>query len=89
MPCCGKGRAQVTKDIETPKRNGASSTSGNEPTDGSAVVYFKYTGRTGLTVLGRETRKRYRFDNPGAVVAVDARDRIALSAVPNLKQVKR
>jgi hypothetical protein len=58
------------------------------PPKRDAPVYFQYTGRTGMTVIGRETRSRYRFNSPGAVVAVDVRDQFALAAVPNLRQVQ-
>jgi hypothetical protein len=51
-------------------------------------VYFKYTGKTGMTVIGRETRTYYRFENPGAVVAVDARDKTAFLHVPHLRLVE-
>jgi hypothetical protein len=51
------------------------------------VAFFQYTGATGLTVAGPVTGKRYRFDAPGAIVAVDLMDRASVAAVPGLKQV--
>lgn len=68
--CCGKKRAELLQTGQA-----------NQP----APVYFQYVGNTGLTVQGRETRKRYRFDHPGAVVAVDVEDRPSLASVPNLR----
>jgi hypothetical protein len=53
------------------------------------MAYFQYLGKTGLTVIGPRTRRRYRFDRPGAVVAVDRRDERALAAVSVLRQVAR
>ena len=50
-------------------------------------AFFRYVGTTGLTVVGAATGTRYRFDSPGAVVAVDFRDRPSLQAVPHLHQV--
>jgi hypothetical protein len=52
------------------------------------VACFEYTGRTGMTVRGPATGRRYRFDYPGARVFVDLRDRAALAAVPHLRQVR-
>jgi hypothetical protein len=49
-------------------------------------AYFQYTGRTALTVVGA-TGNKYRFTHAGAIVAVDARDRRSISAVPGLRQV--
>lgn len=77
MACCGDKRVQLNQARR-----------GLYPEEQTDPVYFQYTGRTGITVTGRETRSRYRFDSPGAVVAVDIRDRLALAAVPNLRQVK-
>jgi hypothetical protein len=77
MACCGDKRAQVNLTRQQ-----------LEPGKQSDPVFFQYTGRTGLTVIGRETGLRYRFDSPGAVIAVDGRDRLALTFVPNLRQVK-
>jgi len=45
-------------------------------------------GRTGLTVVSPVTGKRYRFDAPGATVAVDPRDKSMLLNVPNLRQTR-
>jgi hypothetical protein len=46
---------------------------------------FEYVGPTALTVYGPLTGVRYRFDQPGARLTVDARDATTLAAVPNLK----
>ena len=51
------------------------------------VVQFEYTGRTGLTVIGAVSGRRYRFDESGARVIVDPRDRPSLARVPKLRQV--
>ena len=71
--CCGDKRAQIVQPQGAAEKV--------EP------VYFQYTGRTGMTVIGRETSSKYRFDTPGAVVAVDTRDQHAMSFVPNLRRV--
>ena len=46
---------------------------------------FEYLGHTSLNLVGAASGQRYRF-TPGAVVAVDPRDRSALSAVPLLRR---
>lgn len=83
MACCGNNRviAQTT--------NSADGSSLPPRPERYSVVYFQYIGNTGLTVIGRETRKFYRFDSPGAIVAVDSRDRRAMIAVPTLRQVEK
>ncbi len=51
------------------------------------MVYFRYVGRTGLTVVGPITGTRYRFDRNGAVIPVDAKDGRSLAAIANLRRV--
>ena len=46
---------------------------------------FEYLGHTPLTLVGAASGQRYRF-TPGAVVAIDPRDRSALSAIPLLRR---
>jgi len=50
-------------------------------------VFFEYTGRTGLTVIGPVTGRQYRFGRPGVRLEVDLKDRRSLTAVPNLRQI--
>jgi hypothetical protein len=50
---------------------------------------FEYVGRTGMTIIGPVSGRRYRFDRPGARVPVDSRDRPSLAAIANLRQVGR
>jgi hypothetical protein len=77
MPCCGGKRVQYHLEGQIDRDE-----------EETAPVYFQYTGRTGMTVIGRETRTRYRFDSPGMVIAVNARDMYAISWVPNLRRVE-
>jgi len=58
------------------------------PASQAQPILFEYLGRTGLTVVSPATGKRYRFDSPGAKVAVDPRDRSILLHVPNLKPAR-
>lgn len=52
----------------------------------SSAPYFEYVGKTGLTVVGPVTGRRYRFARPGAVLAVDKRDSSSMAGVPNLRR---
>jgi hypothetical protein len=58
---------------------------GGEPR-GAAPVAFVYTGATRLVAEGTVSRRRYRFDHPGALVEVDARDAPAFAAIPHLRR---
>ena len=55
----------------------------------NGYAYFQYIGNTALTVLGPVSGKRYRFTERGAIVAVEVRDRRALTSVSLLRQVQR
>ena len=46
---------------------------------------FEYVGHAPLTLVGVASGQRYRF-TPGAVLAIDPRDRAALSAIPLLRR---
>lgn len=52
------------------------------------VVYFEYTGETGLTAIGSVTHNRYRFQGKGNQQAIDYRDVSGMLAVPLLRRVK-
>jgi hypothetical protein len=45
---------------------------------------FEYVGETALTIVSPVTRKTYRFEQTGARVEVDVRDRSWVAFVPNL-----
>jgi hypothetical protein len=49
-------------------------------------VGFVYDGPTRLHAQGPITRRIYRFEHTGAVVAVDARDAASMAAIPNLRR---
>ena len=76
MSCCGQSRGQIGIRTNFDARSIG------------RVVVFEYIGRTALTATGGVSGKRYRFDQPGARVTVDARDRASLDALPMLKQVE-
>ena len=53
------------------------------------MLVFEYTGITGMTVVGSATGRTYRFNEPGARVAVDPGDVRSFAGVPNLRRVQR
>ncbi len=81
MSCCGKNRA-------------LSGMSGGPPTDRPTPsrphyeIFFEYTGRTALVVIGPVSGRYYRFTYPGARLPVDPRDRPALRQIEHLRMVE-
>ena len=51
------------------------------------AIAFEYGGRTALSVVSPLTGWNYRFDRPGARLAIDPRDQDYLRLVPNLRRV--
>jgi hypothetical protein len=88
MPCCGKKRQQLrqTARAQRPAKP-AETTTSQPPPEHDPLPHFRYMGKTGLTVIGPRTGKRYRFDHPGAVVAIDPQDGRALASVSVLRRV--
>lgn len=88
MGCCGNQRRHFS--VAAPTQRGTARPQAadfhREPKR-SAYAYFQYLGGKGLTVHGPVSGQRYRFDRPGAIIAVDPRDRRSVAAVPNLRQV--
>ena len=88
--CCGNRRSQYrgTTIAPPPPRvapNLAGAPQSFAPPRPGAT--FEYTGQTGLTVKGAVTGQSYRFDRPGARLAVDPRDRPSMAAIPVLRLV--
>jgi hypothetical protein len=89
MPCCGDKRRQfsdVTPSRRAPSVGVSSRGTGRTAAD-SAVVYFEYTGKTGIMVWGTATARRYVF-TAGTKVGVDGRDAPSLNDVPELRRVE-
>jgi hypothetical protein len=86
MSCCGEKRSQfyATNMMYQVHRATVSATSPTEMTK-RFVICFEYIGKTGLTVQGPVSGRRYRFACQGARIAVDPRDRPSLLLVPNLR----
>lgn len=54
---------------------------------GDHRVLVEYTGPTALVLTGPITGARYSFDQPGARLEVDVRDRQVILSVPVLRGV--
>jgi hypothetical protein len=80
MACCGHGRGQMTMSGRI-----AGQTRGPVPV--SSAVLYRYTGATGMTVLGPISGTRYRFDQPGAKLQIDRRDLSSMAGLPNLQRL--
>lgn len=88
MSCCGKQREKYQTTGQAQRGTNPGNNTFVRPKSISyANAYFQYLGHTGLTVMGAITGKRYRFDQGGAVVSVDPRDRRSIAAVPKLRQI--
>lgn len=90
MSCCGSRRrvidvrplprATATRPVPAPAAGGMSAR------ESAPAVAFVYVGATRLVAEGGATRRRYRFDHPGALVEVDARDAPGFVAIPQLRR---
>ena len=94
MSCCGKKRSSFLSGQPGPpasftaRETARSPEIAGEPGNSrQSSIFFEYTGKTGLTVWGAVSGRRYRFDKPGSRVKIDPRDRPSLAQVPHLKQI--
>ena len=87
MGCCGSGRPTWGPPMPMPQQSpGHRSEAAQEPMRyGSA--FFEYVGATAMTVTGGATGSTYRFERPGARVAVEPADEPSMRRVPNLRVV--
>lgn len=88
MPCCGEGRK--TPRPPDPAARGRSrplDTARAAPPVRNETVYFEYVGKTGLTVFGPVTGRRYRFSGNGTVQPIDIHDAPSLARVPHLRRL--
>jgi hypothetical protein len=87
MTCCGKKRAQWPSTLRNETGGGVSRVSSSPVNPPPGMVYFKYMGRSGVTVLGPTSGRTYQFFGLGAIAAVDPRDAPAVGSVPHLVRV--
>ena len=88
MSCCGRQRQAMLSAAPT-NRTAVPATPPRRDPVRSASAVFEYVGRTGLTVVGPVSGRRYRFAATGVRVAVDSADMPSLTAVPQLRLVAR
>ena len=74
MSCCGKMRMQGGASLPAPANVA------------TGMVAFEYIGKTALTVIGPMSKTTYRFDQPGARLAIDSRDQMSLDKLPMLRR---
>ncbi|HEX6125309.1 MAG TPA: hypothetical protein VFZ23_08030 [Pyrinomonadaceae bacterium] len=86
MSCCGKQNTEFGSRGRASQSRRPVAVSGVR-TNYRYTVHFEYVGKTGLTVIGSATKKKYRFERPGSRVEIDPRDRPSLAKVPNLREV--
>ena len=90
MACCGTMRQQFQNGVRQQQTGMGPLTESVSPQRrgflAQTPLYFEYLGDTGLTAVGPITGRRYRFNGPGARVAVDSRDAPSMRAVPNLRE---
>lgn len=89
MSCCGKARNQVQGTISHQRTSVAPASPPQVQASTGQSVYFRYFGKTGLTVTGPASSRVYCFAANGAPIAVDARDAASLARVPNLRALRQ
>ena len=91
--CCGRPSQPITTSAQRVAPAGAHQQSvAQSPSTARAALalpapVFEYVGATALTLVSPVTRKTYRFEQTGARVAVDVRDRSWVAFVPNVVAV--
>jgi len=80
MSCCGSARQRMAF-VAGAQPDAA------RPVERRFTILFEYVGATALTAVGPASGRRYRFERPGARIAIDPRDRRALARVPGLREV--
>jgi hypothetical protein len=90
---CGKKRSSLNvspKTVAAPGQNQQKIVPRLQPslTQADHTILFQYVGNTALSIIGRITRKSYRFNFPGDVKPVAVADAPDMKAVPVLKPVE-
>jgi len=87
MSCCGQRRASWSGLL--PSRPAATRESGSPGTPAPMRMMFEYIGSGGsFTVESSRSGKRYRFEQTGARLEVDPRDRPLLAGLRQLRAVE-
>lgn len=87
MSCCGSQRQSLPKP-PTPTRAAAPNVDASplRATAPQAAVWFVYTGRGAITVVGGVTGRHYRFAQTAARVPVDPRDAVTMRRIATLRR---
>jgi hypothetical protein len=92
MSCCGKGREQL-RNLQPVSQAGAVPRPVQHLTTQLprrtyfTTLHFEYLGEAPVTLESPNTGRRYRFEQRGARLEIDLRDRPWLAAQPNLRQL--
>jgi hypothetical protein len=87
MGCCGSRTPPAGSASPARHHAAPAGVSTPAPPRRYSHAFFEYVGPTALSAVGRATGKHYRFDRPGARVAVDPADRTSVAQVPHLREV--
>jgi hypothetical protein len=87
--CCGRPSQPIATSAQrvtqsTYAQPGAKAAPQKRAAFALPTPVFEYVGATALTIVSPVTRKTYRFEQTGARVEVDVRDRSWVAFVPNL-----
>lgn len=90
---CGKKRSSLNVNpasVAAPVQNQQRIVAKPQPslTPANQTILYQYIGNTALSIIGRITRKSYRFNFPGDVKPVAIADAPDMKAVPVLKMVE-
>lgn len=87
--CCGNKRAALALNRASMAATGPGRTTAAGPASATSVIVFEYVGASApATVAGPVSGRAYRFAQRGERIAVDARDRPGLLALPALRWVR-
>ena len=84
---CGNKRNNYAQQVHSNVANPPVHTALNNSIRNSASMKFQYTGKTAFTVRGTITGNHYRFNYPGDIQSIDARDATGMMVVPALKKI--
>ena len=94
--CCGRDAQRSThtpamsdapSSVPVPRREAGAALRREVSSASRSKILFEYVGKTGLTVVGPITGRRYRFEARGSRLAVDSGDQPSLAVLPQLRQV--
>ncbi len=87
MGCCGNGNQRRGDSMQASPPAPAPAPAPVQQPMRYGHVFFEYVGPTAMTAIGRASGKHYRFDRPGAQVAVEPMDEASMRGVPNLRRI--